>query len=381
MKTMSGIQRVMLALVVFLLTIATLYVLEGFNVLPKKKDFSVDDIHYGVLTDTTVEVQGSSEPTVDIPAKVRYYWTDFAVTDIKSSAFEKHVNLTSVTLPESLTSIGDYAFRKCSNLTSVTLPASLTRIGNEAFSGCDSLTGFLVSAENPAFSSADGALFTKDKTRLMAFPRKKAGTFTFPENVTSIVSGAFCECPFLTAFLVPAENPTFCSEDGVLFTKNKARLIAYPKSKTGTFYAVPAGVKTIDSSAFSECTTLTSVKFPESLTTIGNSAFAGCSGLTDISFPPSLTTVGCDAFRGCSKLTSVTLPASVSQVKSRAFSRCTNLTSVTFPDSLTSIGNSAFSGCIRLTLVKLPAVVEEVGRNMFSDCYSLTSTTVPAAFR
>ncbi len=87
------------------------------------------------------------------------------------------------------------------------------------------------------------------------------------------------------------------------------------------------------------------------MTSIGSSAFRDCTGLTSVTIGNSVTSIGSSAFRYCTGLTSITIPESVTSIGGAAFSGCTGLTSITIPESVTSIGGAAFSGCTGLTSV------------------------------
>jgi uncharacterized repeat protein (TIGR02543 family) len=147
---------------------------------------------------------------------------------------------------------------------------------------------------------------------------------TISEGVTSIGSSAFFNCSDLTSVTVDTANPSYSSQDGVLFNKDKTTLIYYPTGKTGG-YTIPSSVTSIRSSAFSYCGGLTSVIIPSSVTEIGREAFFGCSGLTSATIPSSVTSIGSSAFSGCSGLNSVTIPASVTSIGSWTFSNCSKL--------------------------------------------------------
>ena len=110
-------------------------------------------------------------------------------------------------------------------------------------------------------------------------------------------------------------------------------------------YSIPENISTIIGGAFYGCSSLTSVTIPNSVTSIGEEAFASCSSLTSVTIPNSVTSIGNYAFEECTGLTSVTIPNSVTSIGDLAFSECSGLTFVTIPNSVTSIGECAFAYC------------------------------------
>ena len=260
------------------------------------------------------------------------------VTNIGNYAFYACSSMTSVTIGGSVTSIGNYAFYN-TGLTSVTIPDGVTSIGNYAFQSCKSLTDIETGDGNSAYSSVDGVLFDKDKSRLVAYPVGKQGAYSIPTGVTSIGLAAFYNCTGLTSA------------------------------------TIPSSVTSIGSYVFYNCTGLTSVTIPNSVTTIGQSAFTSCTGLTSVTIPSSVTYIGQQAFAVCTGLTSVTIPSSVTSIELQAFYGCTGLTSVTIPSNVTSIGNSAFYLCTGLTSVTIPNSVASIGNSVFFGCTGLTSVT------
>ncbi|MCI7769973.1 MAG: leucine-rich repeat domain-containing protein [Christensenellaceae bacterium] len=127
----------------------------------------------------------------------------------------------------------------------------------------------------------------------------------------------------------------------------------------------------IDSWAFFNCDSLTSVAIPESVTSIGQQAFYGCRSLTSVTIGNGVTLIGDYAFGYCSSLTSVTIPDSVTSIGQQAFVACRSLTSVTIPDGVTSIGDDAFSSCRSLTSVTIGSGVISIDEDAFDSCFKL----------
>ena len=293
---------------------------------------------------------------------------------IDDYAFYRCSSLTDVTIPEGVTSIGEFAFDCCGadkSLTSVTIPESVTSIGYGAFKNCCSLTTIVVSAGNMNYSSQNGVLFNKDRTKLIQYPGGKSGAYTIPEGVTSIYSSAFSDCAKLTSVTIPESldsiwgftfencssltsitvssgNPSFISQGGVLFSKDKTKLILCPAGKSGA-YTIPSTVGTICEEAFCSCARLTTVTIPSSVTSIEFGAFEDCSGLTSITLPDSVTEIGSSIFAHCSGLTSFTVPAGITVINDGTFFCCSSLKSVRIHKNITEIGNDAFYGCDSLS--------------------------------
>ena len=123
----------------------------------------------------------------DINVLIPNTYQNKAVTSIGSSAFENCNTLIRITIPDSVTSIGYFAFDGCSSLTSITIPDGVTSIGGYAFEGCHSLTSIIVDNDNKYFTSIDGDLYNKDKTKLIRYAIGKTdASFIIPDSVTSI---------------------------------------------------------------------------------------------------------------------------------------------------------------------------------------------------
>ena len=200
------------------------------------------------------------------------------LASVDNYAFQNCTGLTSVAIPNSVTSIGGFAFQNCTGLTSVTIGNSVTSIGNYAFNDCRGLT-----------------------------------SVTIPNSVTSIGEYAFYNCTGLTSVAIPN---SVTSIGGAAF-----------QFCTGlTSVAIPNSVTSIGGFAFNGCSGLTSVAIPNSVTSIGGSVFQNCRGLTSVAIPNSVTSIGEYAFFNCTGLTSVTIGNSVTSIGEVAFQSCTGLT-------------------------------------------------------
>ena len=156
-------------------------------------------------------------------------------------------------------------------------------------------------------------------------------------------------------------------------TRNRVYQNAMQKVEIGN------GVTSIDSSAFYNCLSLSSITIPGSVTTIGDSVFYNCNSLSSIIIPGSVTTIGSRAFQYCYSLSSITIPDGVTTIGSSAFEACRSLSSITIPDGVTSIDSSAFYNCQSLSSITIPDGVTTIGDSVFYNCYSLSSIIIPGS--
>ena len=317
---------------------------------------------------------------------------------VGDGAFYDCTSLTSVTIPNSVTSIGEWAFSGCSSLTSVTIGESVTSIGAGAFYNCSSLTS--VTIPNSVTSIGDDAFCNCYSLT----------SVTIPNSVTSIGSDAFQYCFSLTSV-------TIDSESIISTNKNRDTSMGDIFGEQVTEYTIGNSVTSIGDNAFQYCSSLTSITIGHSVTSIGGGAFFGCSSLTSVTIPNSVTSIGGHAFYGChnvetitilaksvqelcinnlngklynaslsegnrhiiiddKEITSLIIPEQVDSISEKAFFSCTSLTSVTIPNSVTSIGDWAFDGCSSLTSVTIPNSVTSIGAGAFDGCSSLTIVTI-----
>jgi len=275
------------------------------------------------------------------------------VTAIADYAFANHTFLTNVVLPASLTKIGSRAFEDCAGLRSITIPVNVSEIGHMALAFCLNLHQIEVVSGNSSFSSRDGVLYDKEGVRLIQFPAGRTGDYQIPEgvteigenafsfatnlthvsiplpltkigsfafqlcdsmtnimipaSVTTIGEGAFGGCLRLTEISVPKGSPSYLTENGNLYDKNKTTLVQYAYGKKESSFTVPLGVQQIGNYAFWNCTNLTNVTLPEGVTKIGRGAFQFAQNLHQVAIPMSVTTIDEDAFSCHSRLDERTL--------------------------------------------------------------------------
>ena len=284
-----------------------------------------------------------------------------AVTAIADAAFNGVTALTSLTFEagSQLQTIGTSAFKN-TRLTSVAFPASLVSLGNESFNGNTSLASVAFAAGSQLTTIGD-----------QVFNGLPQSTVALPASLSSVGRLPFGTNLRLT---VPAENPNFSADSGVLFNKNRTTLVAYAPWLTASTYEIPATVTALSSFAF-ENSQLSTLNIPATVTTMGQYAFRG-SQVTEVTFSQnsSLTRITNAAFQA-SSLRRITIPASVTFIEGYALN-ASQLEQVTFAanSALTEISNNVFMGA-RLTSIEIPANVQNIGDDAFSSNTLLTTVS------
>ena len=280
----------------------------------------------------------------------------YQVRGIGNYAFRGNEYLTSVVIPEGVTSIGASAFGACSALTSISIPASVSSMGVAPFPWRSSLAAIHVSSGNSVFETIDGILINKIEKKLICCPAlfphenytvpqgieiidfnafnysRYLKNIVLPEGVLTIGNAAFAVSPSLTSVNIPNSasipdymygmaicQPFYCCPalvdicvspshpeletiEGVLFSKVENRLICYPEGLSAESYTVPYGVEAIDMCAIS-CCSLVSIVIPETVTTMWD--IVDCPNLTSITIPASVNFIcgGFGTFDDCPNLT------------------------------------------------------------------------------
>lgn len=312
-----------------------------------------------------------------------------SVQSIGNYAFENCKNLESFTLPDTMSSIGSYAFSGCENLVSASLPLELKSISNFMFNKCENLKNIKIPSTVTnigwsAFSGCKSLTFLNLPERLAtignnAFQGCAFEKITIPAYTSNIGEGAFFLCGNLASIEFSAANPSFEIIDGVLFNKNKNKLLLYPsKLDTVTEYEVPSSVSTIAYGAFSNCTSLTKIELSKSLMKIEGCAFLNCNSLLAIDIPDSVLSLGKSCFQRCSSLKDVKLSLQLSTIESATFASCESIETLQLPDSIHTIGQIAFLGCVNLTMIKIPTGTNVISKDAFSHCNRLKDISIPA---
>ena len=236
-----------------------LFALMLLPMLASANTVEIDGICYNLISKSKVAVvtekRNEYAGNVVIPESVSYEDMEYSVTTIGFRAFAYCPGLTSVTIPNSVSSIDNEAFSS-SDLTSVIIPNSVTFIGSRAFDCCYSLTSITI---------PDGVTSISNAT----FNNCIALTsVTISNSVTSIGEYAFCECRSLRSVTIP----------------NSVTKIGYHAfSSSGlTSVTIPNSVTSINQYAFLSCSALTSVTIGSGIKDVGSYAFASCKNLTDV---------------------------------------------------------------------------------------------------
>ncbi|MCQ2069996.1 MAG: leucine-rich repeat protein [archaeon] len=417
----SRTSRVLTTLLALVIVVSAYVVMEdtsSSDAASSEGTVTQNGIVYTLYSDGTANLTNAPKTSVTgdvtVPGTVVYNGSTYTVVSVgggsgsSTRGFYNNTNVTSVTLPDTVTRIGGYSFSGCSSLKTVdigdsvtsidayafqkcvllggiVLPSTLTAMGNYVFNGCTALA----SVEIPYGVVSLPDYFMQGCTSLV--------TIDIPGSVTSIGKNAFNGCTSLVSAEVPSSvtsigNGAFTGCDSL---QNSVIL-------NGTLligahvpvYTVPSDVRSIAASAFSKNTVLKSVTIPSTVTSVGDSAFEGCTSLSDVVFKDiSKVTLGTGVFKGCISFTKeiivggalyfvpavkeYNVPSTVTNIIDYAGAGNTVLEKVTIPSSVEMYGAGIFQGCTSLADVTLPANITFINDNMFDGCTSLSSIDLP----
>lgn len=316
------------------------------------------------------------------------------------------------TIPNSVTSIEHYAFMDCLGLTSVFIPDGVTSIGNNAFYNVLNVVYFGPDTDSPwgarfINSHIEGNIVYSDETKrnLLACSTVTEGNIIIPDGVINIANEAFSGC----SRVISIEIPNSVTSIGDM---------AFANCSSMENITIPNSVTHIGDGAFMFCNKLTSIIIPNSITSIEDLTFDHCIGLTSVTIPNNVTSIGGLAFENCISLTNVTIPSSVTSIGEDAFWMVTNIVyngtakgvpwgaryvngytegnyvysdankstlvscslatqgDIMIPNNITNIADSAFAFCSSLTSIAIPNSVTHIGEYAFYSCDSLHSVTI-----
>jgi hypothetical protein len=356
---MKRFNLLMMAIVLATLPAATLQAQEGGPDYKHKLIdglwYTLDSVNYCATVGCRLGSYGYEySGDIVIPEKVVYNDASYTVVGIEEQAF-RGSSITSLIMPNTITTIGKSCFCYCYNLNPVILSENISELPSESFYECA-----IKSIDFP-----EGLKTIREK----AFKRCYSLRSVDLHGITAIEKEAFSECTALTSAVLPSVDTI----PARLFSDcNKLHSVVFPE-----------GVKTISVQAFWNCAALQSVKFPESLVSIGTSAFVGC-GLTSLFIPSKVNHIEMLAF-DYNPFSSIAVAADNAVFDSRNDCNAiidteTNTLllgckATVIPDDVTSIGQCSFADCKGLTSIVIPATVRNVGGSTFSGCRDLQSVT------
>lgn len=253
--------------------------------------------------------------------------------------FENSTFLKTVEIPEGFIEFGSRTFLNCKNLENINFPNSLEKIGDFSFCGC---------------------LLKNIK---------------IPKNVSFIGGAAFAGCYNIEKFDVNELNPYFSVLDGVLFNKDRTKLVAFPCGSKQKHYHVPEGVKIIGDGSFLD-SKIEAISFPSSLQIIEGWAFRFCENLKTLNIPNSVTEIGELAFEFCTKLEKVKLSNKLTILKQQTFSGSKNLKEIYVPGSVKIIENTAIGWSESLETIHLQDGLVEILDDL-TNCKTLRNIVIP----
>ena len=391
----------------------------------------------------------------------RYYGPTVMAGKLYLGTVDDYEEITNLVIPEGVTKITGEAFIGLSNITSVTLPSTLTNWEYKVFDGCTGVTDVWCLSDPIALTWSESENnFKAEKETMMHVLEADLWSSKFPDANATFVADLM-QVPYTATAKVNA----FAADK---FTGATAMLLNSFDAEAGKGYAIFGGNLTgVAANAFAGSTSLTSITLPDGIATIGSNAFNGCTALATITLPKTVTTFSANAFAGLANTTdvwcvaepealtwdgtgfkdgkattmhvmvaddwttkfpdanvsflgdmtrfrytatgkdtksfyeldnfvgatemvqhdyntetgegSVIFKGIVTELKYRTFYRNYQLTSMVIPTTVTEMKDYIFNGCSNLTTVSLPNTITSMGGSNFSQCTSLTTVNIPTS--
>ena len=267
------------------------------------------------------------------------------VATVAAYAFKNCKNLKNVNLPNSLKKLGYNAFGY-TGLTSVIMPDSVTTIEDNVFYGCSSLTDVTLGKgfEKISYNLFSGCSSIKN--------------VTLSEGIKTIMSGAFRNCSNLEKINLPDSLTSI--GDSAFWGCSKLKEVKFGNN-----------LKSIDYQAFGNCHSLQSINIPDSVTSLSNNVFYNCTSLKDVTSGKGIKSIPNYAFYYCKSLESITIPDNVTTIGEYAFAVIKNLKNINFGNGVTRIKYAAFVSCDSIESLHLPENIAYVEGYAFAYCYNL----------
>ena len=376
----------------------SIIVVAPITVNASEDDLTYGDFQYKIEDDNscTITDYDGMASSLSIPSAINGH----TVKQIDTGALSDNGIITSVTIPNGVTTIGFSAFNGCIKLERIKFSSNLDTVCENAFNNTKWFN-----------NQPNGLVYVGKVAYKYKGDMPRNTKITVKSDTVSISESAFKDCANLTAILIPS-------------SVKHIDKYAFYNCQGLTKLNFNDGIERIENDAFGSCEKLTSVNFSETLKSIGAFAFVECKKLSEITIPESVTSVGEYAFSGCENLASVTVSDDLPYVGGRAFEKTKwlnsqpdgvvyigksaygykgdmpkntelslksgitnisgyafyeekNLTSVKIPETVNRIGNWAFLDCEGLKNVNIPDGVKRIESWTFSNCSSLTNITVP----
>ncbi len=385
-------------------------------------------LNFTLVNDTYVVDKGTLSGVIEVV--IPKYYNGKLVTGIADFGFSQYYSMSSITLPDSITSIGKNAFDWCLSLNYIILPLSITSIDNYAFNDCDNLTIYTHYQLKPSgwnyswnpdnrpvcwgttsdvidnYNNLQYIIANNEIIIVRYVGTEEIASIPTKINdidVTTIGEYAFKNCDNLKRIMIPIivksikEKAFYHCFNLTIYSESKIKPIDWDESWNYNDRPVYWGINQKYLKEYEDLLcyivdneitiikyigTASTVDIPTKIngidvTSIGERAFADCDNLLSITIPNSVTNIEKYAFVNCTKLTTITMSDCLRSMGEYAFSNCRSLASVAIPNSVTSIGKYAFEKCYSLTSIIIPDGITIIAGYTFYNCDNLTSITIP----